>query len=804
MKLKLFKWILLLFVLIPAMTQNAAAWNQGTHRQINYEALQLFLSQMEGREKFRLGPVTPELRNEPYRGIAVDSSGLFIKDYKIIPGNYTMPQWIVLGGDWADEPHLYASVRHFYDPLARVRTYLTDQWQVHGILYESPGIDARTWGLDHPDNPFSFKQALVYYKLAMELAEDRPLPPMLSQSHFKLNLNIVPVDHADQRRTYLALAYRALGETMHMLADMTQPAHVRNDAHPLDEPIETRVFSEHVRYAAADRLLDPRMKPYLASAGGTLQRPDQLFHQVAGFVNEQFYSADTIYDQASGIIPNNYDILLARPYPLPQFSSLRERWTRVQGYLIPRRVKRYEGQGGAFDWMIMPMAQERLSFHWFDPDQSIWTDPLESAGRLGGKLGRYHIPNAYAPHQARILLPIAIYANADLVDMFFPTLKLTATFTEEGIRRGQAPGRNDYARYVIGIDADMVHNRKPDKAWEQFNLMVEYTGPATLVISQDGEAVQKRELHFNKGKLDKIEMPDGTLERRDLELYAQLAGEDLTEDEAFYRIENLQSVHVEIKAGTRHFQSEPFLFESEEATVTILPPRLVTYEMAQGATQVTHDFEAVGRPAATYRFRWRFGDGNTFTEIVQPGETSRVSHTYYNLKAGDRFFPEVTLETVGNLFLAKDSMTINITEKNTSGPGSTTSGTFKPRDDLPWISYTITGAGQTTYVDTKGSAGWWAERQNTRSFKGVIDGQALTISGTAFVPLPSGPNISDAYMEVHVWSSGGADRYEVRFMPGTLENFSVSVPVTAGKGAVFYIRVIPDLGTSTRVDGSFD
>jgi hypothetical protein len=145
---------------------------------------------------------------------------------------------------------------------------LTDQWQVHGTLYESPGIDAKTWGLDHPDNPFSFKQGLIYYKLAMEVAEDRPLQPMLSQSHFKLNLNLAPVDHADQRRTYLALAYRSLGETMHMLADMTQPAHVRNDSHPLDEPIETRVFSEHVRNAAEDRLLDPRMTPLPGQCGG--------------------------------------------------------------------------------------------------------------------------------------------------------------------------------------------------------------------------------------------------------------------------------------------------------------------------------------------------------------------------------------------------------------------------------------------------------------------------------------------------------------------------------------------------------
>ncbi len=651
MKMRYLRWMLFIIFFL-AMAQSAAAWNQGTHRQINFEAVQLFLSQMDGKDKFELGPVTEKLRTEPYRGIAVTSSGRYVKDYQIAPGNYTMPQWITLGGDWADEPHLHASLRHFYDPFSRVKSYLTDQWLVHGVLYESPEIDAKTWGLDHPDNPFSFKQGLIYYKLAMEVAEDIPLEPMLSQSHFKLNLNLAPIDHADQRRTYLAFAYRSLGEAMHMLGDMTQPAHVRNDAHPLDEPIEDRVFSEHVRKAAADRLLDPRITPFLASAGGGFQWPEQLFDAVAAFTNKYFYSADTIYDQPSKVFPNNYDLLLARPYSEPQFADLKERHTRVQGYLIERRVKRYEGQGGAFDWMIMPMAQERLTFHWFDPDQSIWIDHKEVAGRYIGKHGRYHIPNAYAPDQARVLLPIAIYANADLMDMFFPTLELTATFTEEGIQKG---------RYVVHIDADMVHHVQRDTAWSDYKLKIEYTGPATLVISEDGKPVKKRDLHFKKGKLDKIEMPDGSFKRQDLELYAPLGESELTEEEEFYLIEDLQSVHIEIEAGTRQFKSESLLFESEEVSVTILPPRLVTYEMTQGATQVTHDFEAAGEPDDAYRFEWDFGDGTTYKDTPGAGKRSRVSHTYTILKNGNKFYPEVRIYALtGNELLAVDQISINI------------------------------------------------------------------------------------------------------------------------------------------------
>ncbi|PKN43139.1 MAG: hypothetical protein CVU60_01920 [Deltaproteobacteria bacterium HGW-Deltaproteobacteria-18] len=648
MRTKIFCAALLLFL---ASAHDGFAWNQGTHRQINYEAVNVFYRQMEGKKKYLLGPLPDEFRKEPYRGIAVTSSGLDVGHYGIAEGSFTMPQWITVGGDWADEPHLYASVRHFYDPLGLVKPYLTDQFWAHGVLYEAPGIDAKTWGLEHPDNPFSFRQGLTYYKLAMEVDETVPLPPMLAPDHFKLNLNLAPADHAEQRRVYLAMAYRALGEAMHMMGDMTQPAHVRNDSHPLDEPIETRIFSEHVRAAAADPFLDPRLQPILASAGGTLQDPEGLVREVASFTNRHFYSEDTIHDKASKIIPNNYDALLAHAYPSPQFSDLHESATLVQGYLIKRRVKRYEGQGGAFDWTRVPMAQERLSFHWFDPDQSIWNDPLESAASFAGATGRYHIPNAYAPNQAKVLLPIAIHANADLMDMFFPTMELTSAFAEKGVEKGEAPGGGEYSRYVVEVETDMTHHQGQDVAWKAYNLAIEYTGPATLVIARDGKPVKERALHFRKGRLEAIEKPDGTFEKKKLRLYAPLGEHALIEEEEFYRIEDGQTAHVEIEAG-----------------VTIQPPRIVTYEMAEGASQVTHEFEAAARPDDAYRFVWDFDDGASFSEDVPPGGSSKTSHTYTNLKAGDNFRPKVRLESASGALLAKDSISIDITEKEDAAP----------------------------------------------------------------------------------------------------------------------------------------
>lgn len=403
------------------------------------------------------------------------------------------------------------------------------------------------------------------------------------------------------------------------------------------------------------------------------------------------------------MIPNNYSIF-ALPYLEPQFADLQERYTRVQGYLIERRVKRYEGQGGAFDWTTVPMAQERLSFHWFDPDQSIWIDPLESAGRLGGNHGRYHIPNAYAPKQARVLLPIAIYANADLMDMFFPTLELTATFTNEGIQQGDAPDNDDYSRYVIHVDAEMVHHQQRDPAWSEYDLLIEYTGPATLIISEDDEPIRTRELHFIKGKIDKIEMPDGTLSQRDLELYAPLEKRALIEEEAFYLIEDNQSVHVEIEAGTRHFQTEPWLFEAEEPTVTILPPRIMTYELAQGATEVTHDFGASGRPDDVYRFEWDFGEGTTHNETRQPGERSQVSHTYIGLKDGNEFRPTVRLRDSDGNLLADDTIVIYIEGMDETAPQGIDCGWAVNYDELTWVPVNVGTGGSGYYINDSGQS----------------------------------------------------------------------------------------------------
>lgn len=655
-----FKYLapLIALVVILAAAPRALGWGQPTHMQINKEAVKLFLSQRSGKEKFVKGPLGKDALAKPLRGTALVTSSLLASDYKSAEGSFSAQGWIVNGGDWADEPHLYSSVRHFYDPLALSGAhYLTDQSEFHG-LYDSPAIDGRTWGLTHPENPFCFLAALSAYKAAMEVREDLPLPPAVRSTYFKTTLSLPPRDHDDQRNLYLARAYRALGESMHMLGDMTQPAHVRNDSHPADEPIETATFSDHVRKAAAAPFVDSRIQPFIASAGGTLQPPAELFHRVASFVNETFYTLDTIYDKATGVYPNNK----LKGYPSPQLSHLAVEKKKIPGFTGEREVRRFYG---LFGGKRAAMIQDRLSFHWFDPDQSFVSDFdgfKEKGGRAVaaglGRLGPFQIPHAFAAEQGAILLPMAIHGCADLIDLFYPTLELRTQYEETEPDDAESdperlPGR------VVEVTATMVHLQKKDPAWKANDLAIQYSGPGLLVVREKGKEVYKRKVAFVNGVMKLAETPGGKLEEGPLELFVAGAKGPLTEEELFYEIKPGQEASLLVEGGSRVFEGDPW--KEEKVEVSILPPRILVLELIDDATATDHEFEAAATAGKGYTFEWNFGDGSPTEEDERgSGQNSVVSHTYENLKPGDTFRPRVKIRDEKGRIVAEDVVSITV------------------------------------------------------------------------------------------------------------------------------------------------
>ncbi len=582
------------FAIILLVPGSALAWTQPTHRQINFHATNTFFNSFASLDKYKLGAIDPAATATPLKGIAVLSSSTFVDpigpfgQYLVGEGLLPLRNWIILGGDWADEPHLYASVRHFYDPLKLSGVhYLTDQSWAHG-QYDSPEIDAKTWGLTHKDNPFSFVQALRYYKKAMEIPEGTAPTIFREETHFKLDLPLVPSSLAEERNIYLALAYRALGESMHMLADMVQPAHVRNDSHPLDEPIEDNTFSSDVDdWAKAP--VDWRIGSMLASAGGELMYPDKLFTQVALFTNQNLLSKDTI----------------EKDYYYPSLKEMRVKEFEVESYGFTRKVKVFYAP---FVNDELPLAQERLSLHWFDPDQAT----LSKIGRLG-TLGPYHIPGEFAEGYAEVLMPIAIHANADLMHMFYPTMELKAEYYET-----DKPGTTESeVTEWLNIEAEMLHHAVKDPAWSDYGLSISYSGPGELVFTTEGKVDRTVPLEFLNGKVQRLRTFSGAMSESPLKLRLNTMGEDLSAEGAYLALEAGQSVFLRVRAGSRIFDSAPYELKVTEPRVRIEP------RIAVGKLGATFNFRAFTAPRGDYRLDWELGDGNQL-----PSGKADLAHRY--------------------------------------------------------------------------------------------------------------------------------------------------------------------------------
>ncbi len=91
----------------------------------------------------------------------------------------------------------------------------------------------------------------------------------------------------------------------------------------------------------------------------------------------------------------------------------------------------------------------------------------------------------------------------------------------------------------------------------------------------------------------------------------------------------------------------------QEVAVSILPPRIVIYELQGGTTEATHGFEAVPTPAGTYRFEWDFGDGSPLLSYT--GMSSIMSHIY---SGAGTYKPRVELYGLGGKLLAEDSISV--------------------------------------------------------------------------------------------------------------------------------------------------
>jgi len=411
---------------------SALAWHhQTTHVSLNLKAYDAFQGLYGGSAKYERAPLDATLL---CTGPAVTTPGkewIFESDERL-----SVLVWLSMGGYFADEPEWWASFRHFYDPLARDgQTYLTDD--LPGVA--NPHVDARTLALvDQPDPwhdgsehvQYNWSAALGYYREAMEDGDN---------------------DDGENRK--LAKAFRGLGQVLHLLADMTQPAHVRNDEHAYDDPLEDTIRVDQVAASWASPL-DPR-----ALIDGDIST---LFDNLARYTNEYYYSSDTVSDTASGVFPDNGKT----PCLKPQFSDLK----------YDAATHAYSGR---FNDTDVPMIQQRLTTYLIQRGNF----------RKVEQWGAWHMPAAYAAWLANVLVPVAVRAEALLIDRFLPTLDAQLKLTAKDASTAHVEGA-------------LIHDIAKDPEWK---APIKFNGKGTLRGRKDDTPIL--EVFFQDGTMTPADFP---------------------------------------------------------------------------------------------------------------------------------------------------------------------------------------------------------------------------------------------------------------------------------------------------------
>ncbi|OPY26031.1 MAG: Zinc dependent phospholipase C [Methanocella sp. PtaU1.Bin125] len=357
--------VAVLVIAVLVIPQNALAYNNvDAHQAVNAHAIEYFEKYIMPKDQYLK---SASLSGSPCVGIAWDIEDGADTGKKTGPARTVsinkrkaLQEWIIDAGYSADEPEAPMALRHFYDPERQPR-YLTDQivdWNV--MSYGNPQMDAYTWAFTAPDNPYTFQMAKTYYRRALE--------------------------SVDPENEDYGNAWRAVGETMHMFADMTVPAHVRNDGHVRYDLYERFTRGDSVddyAYRAAVKSLD-----YDCAYASDSQSLQKLFTDLAAFTHNNFFSEDTL-PLWSSTTTTNGNALYASPVLNidPSFTGYYKR---------------------TVDGRETLMATQKLSSR-----LGLWTTPV-----LG-------MDWKVLDSQQQVLIPTAIRADAAVLDAFLPRYAVT-------------------------------------------------------------------------------------------------------------------------------------------------------------------------------------------------------------------------------------------------------------------------------------------------------------------------------------------------------------------------------------------
>ncbi len=354
--------------------------NRPMHEFINERIAGDFLKQMNKYPELKDYAISA---SDKIHGIGVTVPGQ--RDITEGDLGFTFTEWLRHGGYSADEPEALMALRHFYDPkgLDGDKKHLTDIPLGLGIA--NPEIDLVEWALeDHGE-------------ITKGMSGVNPLSQKYSWMDGK-NSFVAAMSEKDKptREKLMAHAWRSLSETLHALADMACPVHVRNDGHP---PGDSDPYENGITLAAQipanlslhwDRTLVDSVKGQKSIRG--------MFHELARYTNENFFTNQTVHGMGvDTIMPS---LRPGKPYTLPYASASGTDWKYVEDeYTFYRKI--------GDNWV--KMCKDRYYFATIVP---TWR-----------RTPKAYVDLDVAGSQSKVLLSNFVAIGPELIRRFFPILR---------------------------------------------------------------------------------------------------------------------------------------------------------------------------------------------------------------------------------------------------------------------------------------------------------------------------------------------------------------------------------------------
>ncbi|HRD08149.1 MAG TPA: hypothetical protein PK037_11300, partial [Saprospiraceae bacterium] len=283
--------------------------NKNMHTYINDAITDAFIQQMPSDPLLKNYFIQP---NTTIKGEGVTAPGqLTITEGTM---NQTFKEWVRHGGYSADEPEALQAIRHFYDPkgLDGGKHYLTDF--PTGLSLVNPEVDILSWALEY-NGAVTTGTTGINGLTSLNSWEDGKTSFILAMQE---------TDGTKQDKL-MAHAWRSLGESLHALGDLVCPVHVRNDGHPPGDadPLENAIRG--IGYIPSNP-----QDYWDASLINSIKNKDsirQIFHSLALYTNENFFTNQTVY--GNGVGPIKPVIRPSKPYDLPYARETGGGWEYV-------------------------------------------------------------------------------------------------------------------------------------------------------------------------------------------------------------------------------------------------------------------------------------------------------------------------------------------------------------------------------------------------------------------------------------------------------------------------------------------